>query len=574
MKLTHRTAALGLSAVLLLSTGALAADPPLSPDAKLQDLNFFCDTLEAEHPGLYAVTPKAEFTAQRTALESRLEGLTDLEFSLELQRLVAMAGDSHTTTSLGGETDMAMLPFSVTRYEEDWILTTTDAANADALGKTVTALNGLPMDQVTERFASFVSADNPVKLRRQMRQVLYVEDILVFLDLAEPGGGVTLSLSDGDKSAGDVHFAPLSSAEFQNVETVRLSQKLTAQPATAYEKKHYFSLPLDEQTYYIQYNRCQQDPELPMEAFAAQVEKDLNAGAYTQVLVDLRNNGGGSDGVIQPLLGVLAPRVWEGKIQLCGLVGETTFSSAVINAVMIQEVGGYLAGSPASGSVDHFGAVNSFVLPNSGIKVNHSTKWIALSGLLESALGYGVASLQPDVAVEQTLADYLAGRDTLVDRLTAQPGTYQPPDQGEDSLTRGYFLSLLYQAAQAVGADVTAPTSAFRDIIPFAYYTPAVNWAIDRNIALGDGAGTMGAARLVTRAEAAVLLSRFADELGLGTAEQSALYTDAASIPPWALEAARKAESLGLGGGAAFRPGDTLTRAQGEAAVAALTRAE
>lgn len=42
-----------------------------------------------------------------------------------------------------------------------------------------------------------------------------------------------------------------------------------------------------------------------VEAFAAQVERDLSAGEYRRVVVDLRNNGGGSDGVIWPLLRVL-----------------------------------------------------------------------------------------------------------------------------------------------------------------------------------------------------------------------------------------------------------------------------
>ena len=35
-----------------------------------------------------------------------------------------------------------------------------------------------------------------------------------------------------------------------------------------------------------------------METFASQVQDDLNTGNYSRVLIDLRNNGGGSDGVI------------------------------------------------------------------------------------------------------------------------------------------------------------------------------------------------------------------------------------------------------------------------------------
>ena len=67
----------------------------------------------------------------------------------------------------------------------------------------------------------------------------------------------------------------------------------------------YWGTALDSDTYYIQYNTCQEDPELPMETFAAQTETALDAGDYSRILVDLRNNGGGSDGVIWPLLAVL-----------------------------------------------------------------------------------------------------------------------------------------------------------------------------------------------------------------------------------------------------------------------------
>lgn len=77
---------------------------------------------------------------------------------------------------------------------------------------------------------------------------------------------------------------------------------------TDYQKgTYYFSLPLDSRTYYIQYNQCKEDPELPMETFTAQVMADLEQGSYSVLLLDLRNNGGGSDGVIIPLLMELAP---------------------------------------------------------------------------------------------------------------------------------------------------------------------------------------------------------------------------------------------------------------------------
>ena len=51
----------------------------------------------------------------------------------------------------------------------------------------------------------------------------------------------------------------------------------------------------------MQYNKCFEDPNLPMEQFAAEVEGKLASGKYTKFIIDLRSNGGGSDGVLYPI---------------------------------------------------------------------------------------------------------------------------------------------------------------------------------------------------------------------------------------------------------------------------------
>ena len=49
---------------------------------------------------------------------------------------------------------------------------------------------------------------------------------------------------------------------------------------------YYFAQALDDTTYYIQFNQCMEDPKQPMDGFAAQVEAELEAGDYRQVLLD------------------------------------------------------------------------------------------------------------------------------------------------------------------------------------------------------------------------------------------------------------------------------------------------
>lgn len=63
------------------------------------------------------------------------------------------------------------------------------------------------------------------------------------------------------------------------LEAVRISDRIQGEPETAAADAYYFAKPLTHSVYYIQYNICREAEDLPMEDFAALAAKDLNAGA-------------------------------------------------------------------------------------------------------------------------------------------------------------------------------------------------------------------------------------------------------------------------------------------------------
>jgi hypothetical protein len=58
--------------------------------------------------------------------------------------------------------------------------------------------------------------------------------------------------------------------------------------------------------------------------------------------------------------------------------------------------------------------VRTFELPNSSIKVSYSAKYFREAD-------DDSPSLMPDMLVEQTSADYLAGRDPVLDAIISSP---------------------------------------------------------------------------------------------------------------------------------------------------------
>ena len=560
----RRAGSLILAAALFTGTAVQAAEPaPSAAAARQQDLDVLYQSLERYHPDLFANTPEADFLVRKAEIESRLATESEVDFVLDLQSLVALVGDSHTQASLNAVADQVRFyPMVFTWYDGHWYLTTAEEGQADLLGQEVTAVNGHSMEEVQEAFSSLLSADNPVKLRRQYRQSCNVADLYEYVGLVQEGGALELTMETGQTLA----VAPVDAAALSNVSLARLSEQITAQPATAATEDFYWSTALDGDTYYIQYNTCREDPELPMETFAAQVQTALDDGDYSRVLVDLRNNGGGSDGVIWPLLAVLRQEMDDGA-EVVGLIGETTFSSAIINVVELQEMGAVLVGEPASGSVDHFGSVGSFSLPNSGIQIGVSTKYIDLGTLLDADAGRGVESLEPDVTVPQTMADTLAGRDSAVEWLLTHPERLEQRAYPDAPLTRGRFLGLLYEAA---GSPAASEAVAFPDLLGIEWYLPAISWAQAAGITNGTSEGTSAAARPLTWQEAAVFLVRTAEALGL---EPERIRT--APLPGVLAEGAGDRASLELAWGWGLLPEDAgasdgITRAQGTAMAEAL----
>ena len=558
---------LGLCLALLLAVPALAAEP--ADAAKRQeDLDFlYEEVLVKHHPNAFANTPEAEFLALKTEIEERLASESETAFLLDLMRLTALVGDSHTTISIGGAADFRAYPFSMVRRGESWYLSAAAPEEEALLCQEVALLAGKPVDEVIRAYGTLFDSDNPVHLQRQFRQACNVADIYEYLGLVEAGKPLTVALKNGKT----LTLEPMAMEAMSQLSIVRISDKIKGQPETAAANAYYFAKPLTEEVYYIQYNTCQEAEDLSMEDFAALVAKDLEAGKYARVLLDLRNNGGGSDGVIWPLFEVLRKEM-DGGARLIGLIGEATFSSALINAVEIQEMGGILAGEPAGGSVCHFGAVKTFSLPNSQVRGQLSSKYLDLNTLLDAAAGRGVEALAPDVLVYQTLEDTLNGKDTLAEWcLTAPDQQLVPANHHDAPLTRGRFLGQLYAAAGSPAVEMEELP--FADSFGIEWYLPAVAWAKASGIAKGGAEGTFSAARPLTWREAAVFLSRTAEALDIPAPDLSQDRhgpVPAALAEGWEESAVTRAWDLGLlPADADFTQG--LTRSQGEALAAALS---
>lgn len=511
-----------------------AASAASVAEGRQSDLDLLLSTLQSAHPNLYSVHTQAEFDAKCAEIQAGLATMSDFDFAIALSELTALIGDSHTGANFGNFIDqLHFLPMYLTPMADGLVITGLPSGNEKFLGGVLTAVNGVSLDQLEDRISPMLGADNPTRRRYDFYNIFYVYEILQHYGITDQPEGIRLTVQTTADGTQELTLDALDSNQMQSLDYISLEQEST--PVTAARSQLYFMEPLDEHTLYIQYNSCQEDPNLPMEDFTEQVRQSIEQNGYDRVMLDLRNNGGGSDGVLLPLLYLLDEKHEQDGVALYTLIGDRTFSSALINAVELKQIGATLVGTPTGGSVDHFGEVSSVTLSYSGITVQYSTNYFDLSTLLDAAVPYDTEALPPDIHVQQSLTDYLAGRDTAVQAILARAGDANQP---KTELTRGALAAALGRAyAAEMGEGISFAQPLFADVSIFDYAAPYIAWAQANGLMCGDSADTFAPDRAVTREELAAVLTRYAAFRGKSLAGTPATPADAAAISPWALDA-------------------------------------
>jgi hypothetical protein len=95
----------------------------LSIENRQQDLDFVANQLPKLHLNFFFQARAADYSQAASLLSSQIPELTDAEFYVRLQQLVAMAGDEHTTLALTQATGFQLFPLRF-RWLDDGVFVT------------------------------------------------------------------------------------------------------------------------------------------------------------------------------------------------------------------------------------------------------------------------------------------------------------------------------------------------------------------------------------------------------------------------------------------------------------------
>jgi hypothetical protein len=278
-------------------------------------------------------------------------------------------------------------------------------------------IGNLTAEEAHEAVKRIVSHENDAFAREGGAAYLANADVLRILQIAPSAESVRLELRDRSGATFEMEVAATSPGE-------RVA-------GTAHPKRTEGFLPLYQQhtdrnywgmylessrTLYFAYNKCAEAGDLPFARFNDQLWEIFDAQPVERLIVDLRNNPGGSSGVLAPFLqSGFARAARLARIRVALITGRRTYSSAAMNAIDLHQGPTVSYGEPTGADTSHYGQVATLVLANSALAISHSTRYFSYPQLPPGPL-------MPDVPVPIYSSDYFARHDPVVAAILADAG--------------------------------------------------------------------------------------------------------------------------------------------------------
>jgi tetratricopeptide (TPR) repeat protein len=395
----------------------------LSRDAGWRyDIDYLVAEARRIHSGPDRPAHSPAFATAAAELKRAVPRLTNDEIVVGLRRLTALLGDGHT--GIYGPGPDSPLEFRgghlpVLLYAFDDGVHVVDAMG-DArrwIGSRVLAFGDRSTGEVMDTLRRFVHADNDMTpLWLGVHFYLATRPFLHAAGAVGEGDAVTLTLRD---RSGVEHRVALSAGEH----TFRRKLRPPADPADPprwlrHVDTNYWLDPIPRaDALYFQFNQVRDmDGGPTIAAFADTLRAALVATGASSLVVDVRHNNGGNNGLLEPLLRTLT--WWEMDApdrRIFVITGRNTFSAAQNFITRVERrTNAVFVGEPSSSRPNFSGEETGLVLPYSRVRGSISNRYWQDSDPDDQR-----PWIAPDVPVTLSSDDYFDGRDPALAAILA-----------------------------------------------------------------------------------------------------------------------------------------------------------
>ena len=476
------------------------------------DLKYLVGTIKAVHPRPFHRIGEAQFDSAARSLDARLPRLSDQQAALGLMHLVAMINDGHTVLDPAGPvfTRRTWFPVRIDRLADGFFVIATSPAHRDLLGARVTALGGRPIEKVWDSVLALAPGDNLFSRMTRVPYWMMMPEIMSALGLSAPER-VALDVEvNGTRRSVTLDAAPGEWSIWMQFRD-RVAGDSTVTLPTGNDgdlpfrnRDLFYWYAVDSGVLYAQFNvvsdadravRLDRDTaRIGLREFGSRVLARIDSGGIETVVLDLRNNPGGNNGLIQAFVHGLESRARiNTRGHLFVITGRRTYSAAMnFTSLLEDRTAAIFVGEPAGGSPAHYGDATGFTLPNSKLSFNVSTQHWDLGVQPTDVREVHEPGLPAPTTMEalrtgrdpamETIRGWKAGsllRERLLDRYrnggadsamalaraeARGPGLW--PSRVQEMVAFGYSL----YGVRAPGADMRRVFDAVTEIYPDSHY--------------------------------------------------------------------------------------------------------
>lgn len=420
--------------IILLFVGiagvsAQDAAPKLTAAQWQADLQFLAHRMPKQHPNLYRRMKKEQFDEAVRQFHDQIPTLSEDEILTGFMKIVAMVRDGHTLFFPETYLRSGIYPIRFYLYSDGLFVQKTAPEYKGLAGARVISIGNVRSDEAIKRTSSLAFSDNEMGTKDMAPTLLSIPEVLAGLKINDNKQELKVVVEVGGvekvfqiKPSLGLHQLFRPPADWIDATGSAQRPLYLKHPDDIY----WFEYLKDQKLLYVQQNEVGNKPDEPVAAFYKRVMDFAAANPVEKIVIDLRNNGGGNNGLNRlVVIGLIKSKLDE-RGRLFVITGRRTFSAA---QNFVNELEKYttaiFVGEPTAGHPNHYGDNRAIALPNSKIGARVSTlNWQDMDPRDNRPW------TAPEIAAEISSADYRDGRDPALQAVIE----YAPGSSFQDLL--------------------------------------------------------------------------------------------------------------------------------------------
>ncbi|HLO60449.1 MAG TPA: hypothetical protein VK179_16980 [Bacteroidales bacterium] len=410
---------------LLFVTHLVFAQRELSDKQWTEDLDYIIHRIDSVHPGLCKNDYRNVIYEKSTKLKEKIPLLSDNEILIEIFKIIAVINDGHTRLH-GKNLTKKWYPLRIEKFDDGYFITVTSIELSEYIGAEVITMNSQPIGLVFEKITGISPGDNINGKEYFVPMFMTMTSVLSGLHITGSENDTLMIALKKDNIVQKLSVLPVEFESGQdlswfwkdygvpaaNYSNILQSDSLLPDYLKNYNKPYWFKL--NGKTIYFAFNSCENDEREEFHAFNTRLWKTIDSADADCLVIDLRNNFGGTNSILNPLLHEI---IKHDKINQAGhlflVTGKKTFSAAVDFTAWIEfHCNPIIVGEAAGAGPNHFADPDFSILPNSNNFLLVSKYFWQDSWPWDNRI-----YIEPSIKIGLSSVDYFSFSDPVVTRI-------------------------------------------------------------------------------------------------------------------------------------------------------------